>query len=67
MNYSIGPFNMIFLVSVLFILYTSAIYIIIKKRLGIGSVLLLIFFPFIGSIGIISYSIFGSKKTSIKI
>ncbi|SIT10288.1 hypothetical protein SAMN05421796_1176 [Chryseobacterium piscicola] len=64
MNYSVGPFNLIALLSVMLILYVCAIYFIIKKRLGIETVLLMIFFPYIGSIVIIFYSLFIAKKDS---
>ncbi|EJL68150.1 tmRNA [Chryseobacterium populi] len=61
MNYSVGPFNLLMLISILCILYVCGIYFIMKKKLGIEAVLLMIFFPFIGSIGIIIYSLFGAK------
>jgi hypothetical protein len=62
MNMYVGPFKLSYLLITLFLLYLVSLYLIIKKKMGIESVLMVLFFPFIGSIAIISYSIFNSRK-----
>jgi hypothetical protein len=67
MNIAVGPFNLYFLVIVQIILYVTCLYLIIKNNLGLIPVLIMFFFPFIGSITIILYSIFNSNKDKLKV
>lgn len=62
MNMYIGPFKLSYLLITLFLLYLVSLYLIIKKKMGVQAVLVMLFFPFIGSLTIISYSIFNSRK-----
>jgi hypothetical protein len=57
MNMSIGPFNLIFFVIIIAIIYIAGFYFTIKNKLGIVGFLTILFFPLIGSLGIIMYSL----------
>lgn len=56
MNMYLGPFKLSYVLFTLFVLYLTSLYLIIKKKMGIEAVLIMVFFPFLGSIGIILYS-----------
>ncbi|WP_299179148.1 hypothetical protein [uncultured Chryseobacterium sp.] len=65
MNMSVGPFSLIFVLIMLFVLYASALYLIIKNRLGIIAVLIVFLFPFLGSVSVIVYSALSGKKKEV--
>jgi hypothetical protein len=62
MNMYVGPFKLSYVVLTLLILYITSLYIIIKKKMGIEAILIMFFFPFVGSLGVILYSFLQSRK-----
>lgn len=54
---SIGPFNIIFLAVISVAVYLTGFYFLFKNKLGFIGVLSILFFPILGSLGIILYSL----------
>lgn len=65
MNMSIGPFNLIFFTIITAIIYVAGLYFVFKNKLGIIGFLTILFFPLLGSLGIILYSL-NKKATPVK-
>ena len=65
MNMSIGPFNLIFFAIITAIIYITGFYFAFKNKLGIVGFVTVLFFPLIGSLGIILYSL-NNKVVTIK-
>jgi len=65
MNMSIGPFNLIFFIIITAIIYIAGFYFALKNKLGIVGFLTVLFFPLVGSLGIIMYSL-RKKVTTFK-
>lgn len=57
----IGPFSLLFFAIASLIIYTAGFYFAFKNKLGIIGFLTILFFPLVGSLGIILYSL--NKKT----
>lgn len=62
---SIRPFNLIFFVIIIAIIYIAGFYSILKNKFGIVGFLTILFFPLVGSLGIILYSL-NKKSTAVK-
>ncbi|PVV61903.1 hypothetical protein DD829_00575 [Chryseobacterium sp. HMWF035] len=58
----LGPFKLSYVLFTLFALYLASLYLIIKKKMGIEAILIMVLFPFVGSIGIILYNFLQYKK-----
>lgn len=65
MNLSIGPFNIIFFAIITAIIYAAGFYFAFKNKLGIVGFLTVLFFPLVGSLGIVLYSL-NKKATTVK-
>jgi len=65
MGFSIGPFQVITIIILYAVLFLSAVYCIIKKRMGILSILTVLIFPFAGSLIIVLYSISNWKEKEL--
>jgi len=65
MGFYVGPFHLITLLAIFIILFIGALYCVIKKKMGILSILTLIIFPIAGSLIIILYSIFNWKEKEL--
>lgn len=62
MNMHVGPFHLLSLLVGFITLFIGALYCIIKKKMGIISILTILIFPFAGSLIIILYSVFNWKE-----
>ncbi len=65
MGFSVGPFNLIAILLVFIILFLGAVYCIVKKKMGILSILTILIFPIAGSLIIILYSIFNWNEKEL--
>lgn len=63
MNIKVGPFNLMYILITMILLLSISIYLILKKKLGVTGLLVIFFFPFVGSLGIIIYSLLNLKKS----
>jgi len=63
----IGPFSLLFFAIASLIIYMAGFYFAFKNKLGILGFLTILFFPLIGSLGIIFYSLNEKSMTDQKI
>lgn len=61
----VGPFHLISFAVIALVIYVAGFYFIFKNKLGIIGFLTILFFPFVGSLGIVLYSLI-NKDSSAK-